>query len=260
MGQVVVWGNGDTVTGRFKVPAGKTAISANSEAQSGGVRVDWGGGDVDILTGTDYQFVDHVVGGMWEFSLYRTHWLSGANRCGYQKAIRTLTASSWTNPAFGTFQVGSPPPDPEIDWEQATQANTQNQGIWSYTAGSNDSRCSGTRTWNQRRNGSIVRNLDTCITAYAFFETRTFPKVLTNTGQTSVRQTGTSPAVAVIGLGCDLIVNYTNGNQTINLSECPGFIRIEDDSQCPPGSCTCDHRDYRCCIGSNGQVIKKIRL
>ncbi|ANV90769.1 hypothetical protein [Picosynechococcus sp. PCC 8807] len=214
---------------------GRSEIQSFSTQQQGGsgIEVNWGGGDIDVLTGETYQFVNHVVGGMWEYSSYRTHWLSGANKCGYQKAIRTLTATSWAPPTFGTFQAGSPPPDPEIDWEQATQANTQDQGIWSYTAGSTDSRCDGTKRWQQRRNGSIVRTLDTCISAYAFFETRTFPKVLTNTGQTSVRQTGVTPLVRVLGNECNLVITYTDGKtQTLIYSECPTVAPFEDEI-CP---------------------------
>ncbi|ANV92029.1 hypothetical protein [Picosynechococcus sp. PCC 8807] len=214
---------------------GRTDIQSFSTQQQGGsgIEVNWGGGDIDVLTGETYQFVDHVVGGMWEFSLYRAHWSSGASKCQYIKSIRTLTASSWSNPSFGTSQIGSPPPDPVINWEQVTQANTLNQSIWSYVAGNNDSRCSGTKLWYQRRYGSNRRTLDTCINAYAFFETKTFPKVLTNTGQTSVRQTGVTPLVRVLGNECNLAITYTDGKtQILTYPECPPVAPFEDEI-CP---------------------------
>ncbi|WP_157096803.1 hypothetical protein [Picosynechococcus sp. PCC 8807] len=267
MGQVVVWGNGSTVTGRFKVPAGKTAVSATSEAQSGGIRVDWGGGDVVILPGeswTSEPIQDQTTGALWNhsFPINRGNPVVFTT-ANYQPPSPTLliygismSAATFvavvrgfkTQPLNlgGTVyyrMLGS------TNWANIETFNARiNGGYGGTTEYLQQIAITGPPT-TTRFNGSInLQNI-----GY---------KVTTDAATSSQRETTTPPTISLESEGCSINIGYFDGNQTINLGGiCPGFVRIEDASQCPPGSCSCDHRDYRCCIdSSSGQIIKKIRL
>ncbi len=256
MGQVVVWGNGDTVTGRFKVPAGKTAVSAEAIPQSGGIRVDWGGGDVVTLPGQTWSFdreiqtkiVANYSPGTCPSWFRRPS--GGAGNCclTISRSGVSLSSSVFRNSPphpviFATgFEESACTPQIPGSNNRYYVSGSSTQGPFSYLF-----------TWSGTSCNPVFNLV-------SLTETVANSTVTTNTGQSSSRAGDKTPTVSLLTAGCFLTITYTDGSQAINLSDCPGFIRVEDDSQCPPGSCTCDHPRFRCCIGSNGQVIKKIRL
>ncbi|WP_198161441.1 hypothetical protein [Picosynechococcus sp. PCC 8807] len=271
MGQVVVWGNGDTVTGRFKVPANKTAINASANPQSGGVRVDWGGGDVDILEGETWTlsanrstqwFVlrkDLIVGPQIRYGWWRV-----GNSGAMFSAVQNAKNPCNTPPVCG---------DPAIP-TRPTGINANSGGkpfVFSLFGPQTRTYCGQcsiiTHGYQTYYDGQPVeyaspgqyRTISVSVSRHSSADCTW--TVETDTGDASSRTQTDAPNISSENSPCKIRINYSDqSDQEIILSNCADWARLEDDSQCPPGSCPCDHRDYRCCIGSNGQVIKKIRL
>ncbi|WP_157094558.1 hypothetical protein [Picosynechococcus sp. PCC 7117] len=296
MGQVVVWGNGDTVTGQFKVPAGKTAVSAEAVSQSGGVRVDWGGGDVVILPGESWTETPSQAT-CWGVRLRTGGYPAPGTAApsggygaliiadGYGQAL-WYGGSSATCPYNSALITPPEPTDSFLNGQALSRANGHqnysfaliNQTPANYSCNTNTNPpepFSGTILnygLGIYRNGSFVYERRAASGSSRFFTEIVSVKryalrsgnvwtVTTNTGATAQKAQRTSPVVSSDSTPCKVTITYSDAsNQDIVLTNCADWSRIEDASQCPPGSCSCDHRDYRCCIGSNGQVIKKIRL
>lgn len=224
--------NGVTFTGRTDISSWTT------QQQPGGVRVDWGGGDIDILEGEtwevnegcvivsfSFQRQNNVLTGSLTFppdatnptvtifSVARNTWTF--SNCTKNKS-RTATGGLISVSSSFTGSLLSPNCHPCVG-PVASNCQTSTS-IWqSYNK--ENQRTLGPSQYNPFLSGDIT-GVSQTIT------------VTTNTGATSSRD-NKNPSVTVLTNDCILTINYADGgSSTQTYAECP-TVEAVGDEVCP---------------------------
>lgn len=218
----------------FAAPNGRQINTSNPyslQQQSGGIRVDWGGGDIETLPGTSATISEIIA------------WYSQSYVRASFSACVPYNSSYWLVPS-GTAPLRemenhptipdsySPPPSNVLLLEDSFSKSHQ------YVRGF--SNCAQTVTvWNVIVNGRRIQDYSYQRQPPQFFTDRCGWKVTDNLGNTSQRfksavgANRNPPIVSEIGEGCVLIVYYLDGSSSqLTFDECPQDIRLIEDEIC----------------------------
>jgi hypothetical protein len=207
MTNLIKWGNGDTILG--SVEREKDFLSGSFTQQTAGIRVDWGNGDVEILTGESWQAVpfDFLVP------------LTVGTYTGAGRVLRRVTGQSviWFDfEGTVTFQTRCDIPSHYVfkvngGWFARSSSSFSSCGspTYSYPIGNTEfySRCQAGNLeggYNfSDSTGGIGKRITVNPCGY---------KVTTNTGQVSQRSTSTPPNVTIQTGNCILKITYTDNS------------------------------------------------
>lgn len=187
--------------------------------QSGGIRVDWGGGDVDILTGETW-------------GIETTSFPTPSNCLG--ERFVALEELSVYNPLQSCSSYSSRFPN-------GTIYLIKKDTIFCIS-NCTGSLCGSFCNWQKRlfyirpdgtQNAASLLSGWNISGLYIPDAGEQKVTVTTNTGVTSSRNTTTSPNVTMQPGGCILTINYLDGSSSqIKFNECPTDIQLVED--CPP--------------------------
>ena len=265
--RLVLWSGG----GRFV--ASKDVASAAIVQLSGGIRVDWGNGDVETITGTNPTITKPLVSRSlryWSFTL-RLEYTNGSvtvnnnyeivsffqPRLGGIDYCRTLVFGAWYNYYFVWYNAYS---------VESTNATTSQCGgrytstlltcptgatPWQWVKGL-VGYYQGLKTATLTYNGTNRIGL-TCNSVLMTI-------VTSNTGASSERYGDRNPTVTVLPSGIVISVTYTDGTKTeIPLTYTPTWVEVKPANSCPPNTCfECEHDGEKCCFAKDTDGLIKV--
>lgn len=217
--------NGSLFQGRTDIQSWTT----EQQQGGGGVEVNWGEGDIDILSGDNYSITNQTYK-VFECSPS----CQGLRRgLGYAYPINEGYSISYTRVAYSSFY--------RYSYYSATITNTETGQSWIFPA-TNDyyfqagSVCSNrvAATYNFPR---IKVSEGSNFTSYHYkdwqattlYESFIETTVTTNAGQKSTRR-NKPPSVSVLSTDCVLTITYTDGKtQTLTYPECPTVSLVEEE-------------------------------
>lgn len=244
--------NGSIFTGRTDIQSWTT------QQQSAGIRVDWGGGIVDTLSGetwTIQTLYDYCIGPLrrWNATAFLTRTIK-AGKTGPTTVTVNTTFDSVNPPTYASYGVNFRPSGltdyiVEVYANRTGKRNTTPSNTsgtpWynlNYTTSGvcdpNSFLGRVTQVYTQDRNtqaitgagctfsttGTIVQAGNTTPIGY---------RVVTDTGAVASRNITPQPSVSLASGDCSLIITYTDGKtQTLTYPTCPTVALIEDEL-CP---------------------------
>lgn len=253
MADVVYWGNNSTTAGEYTAP--KEVASVAIVQLPGGIKVDWGGGDVDILPGTSWG--SSSAPPYWDYCFVGTVSVSGC-KTGYTVIYREvfdvvpIISLDFRSGQTGTCTLAVKDVRAKFSFDGgATWKIARFSGLTPPTTAYFPS--GGAINWHGSSVGSALPGL---------YSKTGIPPVYTiqsNGGGVSRRNTTTPPNVSVLSGGCAVAIAYADSStEQIPLSECYQWARFRDDQECPEGTCTVDCGDHRCCYDPNTGIAVKV--
>jgi hypothetical protein len=248
-GDIVYWGSGEYDTNR-------DVSSAITEPTPGGILVDWGNSNTVTLPGEWLK--TETYRDRWDFQ-YRS------------VRIRDGLPGNW----LSSFVFSRKPPS--------------FQDYVCYSSGLAQSRLLVLRNWYK---GSVVTLCGVVVpwifsvgnsaspwddfwfvqvSVSASLDIRTFEvRNLANSGNitayevfsdggSSLRYQTTPPTVTVLTAGCRIKITYSdNSIEYIPFDECPPWVKIRPDNECPEGSCRVECETHYCCYDSCTGAVTKV--
>lgn len=244
--RLVIWGTGNNTEGRYL--ASKDVSGAAIAQSGGGILVDWGAGDTEVLTGqtwdTSQQDGTHIVSGVSPGSC--PSWFkrpSGGGGYACRAIPRTGVVLGST-----VFRNSAPYPSVFTTGFEETDCLPRTPGASNlyYVAGSsNEGNFSYLFTWSNTACSPIFNlvSLTPVVLSYT---------VTTNTGETSTRNSPASvPSISLIPNSCAIAITFADGtSKEIPLESCPDWIQTKPLNSCPDGTVKeCQHGATVCCYG-----------